>query len=288
MRSCATRTTARRTTMTRTGLSFSTARVSCRAPIPTAPSSRTSHRRWRRSSASRQASASTVTFCRRRCVRTRKKRLDGLGRLHGLCRRVAMALICQATLGAAQTSHAGAPARPSLVVLISVDQMQATYYDRFKSQLTGGLARLYRGGAVFTSAWHDQAITQTAPGHAAMLTGRFPRSTGIINDTLGAPDEQETLVGGGGGGGASPYRLRGSALLDWMRNVDPKSRAFAVSRNNRSAILPAGRSHQEVFWYANDGRFTTSTYYADTLPTWLQQFNARKITSTYAGKTWTL
>jgi predicted AlkP superfamily pyrophosphatase or phosphodiesterase len=43
-----------------------------------------------------------------------------------------------------------------------------------------------------------------------------------------------------------------------------------------------------VFWYASDGRFSTSTYYADTLPTWAQQFNAKKIPQKYAGQWWTL
>jgi arylsulfatase A-like enzyme len=44
--------------------------------------------------------------------------------------------------------------------------------------MTGGIARLMRGGAVFTDAHHDHAITETAPGHATLLSGRFPRSTG--------------------------------------------------------------------------------------------------------------
>jgi hypothetical protein len=32
---------------------------------------------------------------------------------------------------------------------------------------------------VFTNARHDHAITETAPGHSVMLSGRFPRGTGI-------------------------------------------------------------------------------------------------------------
>src|SRR4029079_3727683 len=63
---------------------------------------------------------------------------------------------------------------------------------------------------------------------------------------------------------------------------------LSVSRKDRGAILPLGRAKQSVFWYASDGRFTTSTYYADTLPTWPQQFNAPKTPATYAGKLWTL
>jgi hypothetical protein len=49
-----------------------------------------------------------------------------------------------------------------------------------------------------------------------------------------------------------------------------------------------GRAKQSVFWYATTGDFSTSTYYADTLPPWVQRFNARRIPAQYAGKTWTL
>src|SRR5215207_4185291 len=60
---------------------------------------------------------------------------------------------------------------PTLVVFLTVDQMRADYLDRFRAQLTGGLARLDRGGAVFTNAFQDHAITETAPGHSVTMSG---------------------------------------------------------------------------------------------------------------------
>jgi predicted AlkP superfamily pyrophosphatase or phosphodiesterase len=194
---------------------------------------------------------------------------------------------------AAQTSTSqvgaqGAAQHPKLVVLITVDQMRPDYFTRWPSQLTGGLARLYHGGAVFTNAFQDHAITVTAQGHATTLSGRFPRSTGIISDDLGVPDSQNPLVGGGGPG-ASPFRFRGSTLLDWMRLADIRSRALSVSRKDRGAILPVGRAPQEVYWYApGNGRFTTSRYYHDTLPSWIEQFNARHEPARFVGQSWTL
>lgn len=197
------------------------------------------------------------------------------------------ALLVAAAAGAQvpRTPRAAA-SRPTLVVFITVDQMRADYFPRFARQLTGGLGRLYRGGAVFTNAFQDHGITETAPGHSVTLSGRFPRSTGIVMNSRGVPDAQAPLVGGGGDG-ASPYRFQGSSLIDWMRLEDARSRALSVSRKDRGAILPLGRAHQSAFWYTPDGRFTTSTYYADTLPTWVQRFNARKTYSRYAGKLWT-
>lgn len=175
--------------------------------------------------------------------------------------------------------------RPTLVVFITVDQMRADYLTRFGAQFTGGFARLTRGGAVFTAGAQDQANTGTAPGHSASMSGRFPRNTGIYSNDAGVPDPQSPLIGGGGAG-ASPFRFRGSVLMDWLRADDPRARGLSVSRKDRGAILPFGRAHQQVYWYASDGRFTTSDYYADTLPTWINRFNARRIPQSMTGKAW--
>ena len=194
------------------------------------------------------------------------------------------------TAGAPRTSGGVQPvATTRLVVFITVDQLRTDYIaDRFASQLTGGLGRLVRGGAFFVNGVHDHAATETAPGHASTMSGRHPRSTAIVTNSLGvnAPDASPMI--GGGGPGASPARFRGTTLTDWMVAQDARTKVLSVSRKDRSAILPIGRSKQPVFWYASDGRFTTSTWYADTLPTWVRQFNARRLPHHTAGATWDL
>lgn len=206
-------------------------------------------------------------------------------------RRIVRTLGVLAALGGALPLAAQAPAAPRetprLVVFLTVDQLRADYFQKYGSQLSGGLARLYRGGAVFTNAFQDHANTETAPGHASTMSGRFPRSTGIVQNVAGVQDPQAPLVGGGGVG-ASPFRFRGTVLTDWLRIKDPRTRALSVSRKDRGAILPMGRAHQQVYWYAADGRFTTSTYYADTLPTWVRRFNDRRVPQRMAGQAWTL
>ena len=176
---------------------------------------------------------------------------------------------------------------PSLVVLITIDQMRDDYIDRFGPQLHGGLARIARGGAWFTNAHHDHAITETAPGHATLLAGRFPRSTGIMANRVGVNDTAAPLLGEPDTIGASPRRFQGTTLVDWLRARDSSSRTLSVSMKDRGAILPVGRSRAEVYWYFPDGRFTTSKYYRDTLPEWVQRFNARRLPQSFAGKSWT-
>jgi predicted AlkP superfamily pyrophosphatase or phosphodiesterase len=198
---------------------------------------------------------------------------------------VAAGAACQAQSGA---RTAGAAERPTLVVLITVDQMRADYLDRFGSQLTGGLARLTREGARFTNAHQDHGWTLTAPGHASLLSGRFPRSTGILSNELGVPDPNAPLLDRAPGDGASPHRFVGTTLVDWLRDRSSRSRALAVAGKDRGAILPIGRGRAQVYWYVEDGRFTTSTYYADSLPEWVRRFNARQSARQYAGQSWQL
>ncbi|MDQ6926862.1 MAG: alkaline phosphatase family protein [Candidatus Eremiobacteraeota bacterium] len=188
--------------------------------------------------------------------------------------------------------------RPTLVVFLTVDQMRADYLTtRFGSGLTGGLKRLRDGGALFTNAHQDHAITETAPGHATTLSGRFPSHTGIVRNATGVQDPQAPLLAGGVTGPASPFRFRGSTLVDWMRSADPRSRALSVSRKDRGAIFPMGRAKQHVFWYGGNGRFVTSRYYDDTLPDWVKRFDGDSaggplaplgtIAARYAGRAWT-
>jgi predicted AlkP superfamily pyrophosphatase or phosphodiesterase len=179
-----------------------------------------------------------------------------------------------------------APPRPKLVVVITVDQLRPDYLTRWKNQLTGGLAQLSNEGAVFTDGYQDHGVTETAPGHATILSGRWPAHTGIISNVLGVLDSLVPLIGTVGPG-ASPRRFRGTTLFDWLKAVDPTARALSVSRKDRGAILPIGQAKEQVYWYQS-GLFTTSRYYADSLPTWVQAFNARRLPFKAANTTWSL
>ena len=202
-----------------------------------------------------------------------------------------IACLCGAACARAQSvsrADARAASPPSLIVLITVDQLRDDYLDRFGPQLHGGLGRLARGGAWFTNAHHDHAITETAPGHATLLSGRFPRATGIMANRIGVIDPAAPLLAAPGATGASPQRFQGTTLVDWLHARDSRSRTLSVSYKDRGAILPVGRSRAEVYWYYPDGSFTTSRYYRDSLPTWVSQFNARRLPQSFAGKAWTL
>src|ERR1700682_1155203 len=150
-------------------------------------------------------------------------------------------LFMVALLGYPATAQTRSTSSPKLIVFITIDAMRPDYLSRFESQLTGGLGRLYKGGAVFTNAFQDHAITETAPGHSATLSGRFPVHTGISANSAGVNDTTTTLIDAPGPG-ASPFRFRGTTLIDWLVAKDPRTRALSVSRKDRAAILPGGTS----------------------------------------------
>src|SRR5438105_4632056 len=87
--------------------------------------------------------------------------------------------------------------------------------------------------------------------------------------------------------GASPARFRGTELFDWLKAAEPAARAVSVSGKDRGAILPIGRGKEQVYWYAG-GVFTTSRYYADSLPLWVRAFNGERVPFRAAGTQWTL
>src|SRR5215470_20300929 len=78
------------------------------------------------------------------------------------------------TAGPKPVKRAPAPTsqKPSLIVVLAVDQMRADYLERFRPYFgKDGFNRFLERGAWFTQARHRHAITYTGPGHAVIGTG---------------------------------------------------------------------------------------------------------------------
>ncbi len=184
-----------------------------------------------------------------------------------------------------------------LVLVISVDQMRFDYLTRLGSLYKGGLRRLLDRGAVFSKAMVHHANTDTGPGHAVILSGRHPSSTGIIADRWFDTSSKRTILLvedpkysalGGRGGSYSPSQFIGTSLGDALKEKSPKSRVVAVSLKERCAILMAGHRGDAAYWYEPAaGNFVTSTYYMNQAPAWLEQWNRQRFADRYAGQLWT-
>src|SRR6185503_193532 len=90
-----------------------------------------------------------------------------------------------AALLLALSGCASAPAptaeKPRLIVFFVVDGLPQRQVVDYRDQLSAdGFRRFLDRGAWFSDAHYAHAVTQTAPGHATMLTGAYPHRTGII------------------------------------------------------------------------------------------------------------
>lgn len=183
------------------------------------------------------------------------------------------------------------PDAPRLILLVVVDQLPASELERHRALFTGGLARLLEESASFTDAHHRHAVTETAPGHATVATGRHPRGHGIIgNFWFDRESGEDVYCIDDPDHGLSPRNLLATTLGDWLREAVPGSRVFAAGGKDRAAVLLGGHEPDGAFWYDREsGRFTTSTYYRPEEaeePAWLEAFHAEHLPVERFGTPW--
>jgi predicted AlkP superfamily pyrophosphatase or phosphodiesterase len=191
--------------------------------------------------------------------------------------------------------------RPRLVLVIVVDQFRYDFLERFGDLFAanGGLRRLMRDGASWTNANYDHMPTETAPGHATIMTGAWPSETGIIGNewydrdvgrrVSNAIDESVRLFGGGAEERASsPRRLLVSTVGDELRlATSGRSKVIGISVKDRGAILPAGRHASAAYWFSSQmGRMVSSSYYFPQMPAWVERFNETRPADKYFGMRW--
>jgi hypothetical protein len=182
------------------------------------------------------------------------------------------------------------PARPDLVVVISIDQFPYYYITRFEPWLApDGFNRVLKHGANFTHSRYPYAFTYTGPGHAAIGTGNVPARSGIVANnwydrTTGVVeycvDDKRTK------GGFSPLNLASDSLGDRLQERYEKSKVYGVSLKDRAAILMAGRKANAAYWFdpALPG-FVSSAYYRFDKPL-LDAYNATIPAFAAAHTTW--
>lgn len=211
-------------------------------------------------------------------------------------------------LATAQSTPAPAPSpTPRLAVVISVDQLRADYLVRFRPYFgAGGFNRFLEGGADFQNCHYRHAVTETAPGHATILSGADPAVHGVISNEwldreswdmvksvedrtaplVGLPPADATPALLAPKAGRSPRNLNASTVGDQLKlRFGARSKVFAASNKDRSAILLGGKLADAAYWDEN-GVMVTSRYYREELPQWVQVFNAERRVHATFGKSW--
>ena len=176
------------------------------------------------------------------------------------------------------------PFTKGLVLIISVDQMKAEFYDWYGQHWTGGLKRIFEEGIVYTKASLDYSASETGPGHATLSTGSFPKVHGIVGNEWVDPVTRKEVYcvedpGAGKvdekGGGMSPGNLLVTGLGDWLKEAHPSAKVVSLSVKDRAAVLMGGQKPNQVYWYdRTSGHLVTSDYYMKESSSWMREFNA--------------
>jgi Type I phosphodiesterase / nucleotide pyrophosphatase len=173
-------------------------------------------------------------------------------------------------------------AKPPVVVSIVVDQLADWVLRERIGSLTktGGFARLSAGG--IHTLTYDHAITETAPGHATLYTGKNPHEHGIVANERIDPtsrkrvsflrDESTSLLTASGRQNAhssSISALASATVSDIARQYfNDGISVISISIKDRGAIFGGGRKGASVWFDADTQQFVTSTAFGESLPAW--------------------
>lgn len=190
--------------------------------------------------------------------------------------------------------------RPALVVGIVVDQMRYDYLYKYADRYSNnGLKRLMREGMNCQDNHYNYAPTVTAAGHASVYTGTVPAVHGIVGNewtdvasgkkVYCTDDSTVSTVGTTGKTGfMSPKNMWTSTITDQLKLAQNfKSKTIAIALKDRGAILPGGHAADGAYWYdSKEGRWITSSFYMQSLPRWVQTFNAEQRAQKYTKAGW--
>lgn len=190
--------------------------------------------------------------------------------------------------------------RPKLVVGLMVDQMRWDYLYRFADRYgEDGFKRLLGEGFSCENTLLNYIPTVTAIGHSSVYTGSVPSIHGIAgNDWIvqatGQPMycTQDDLVQPVGTtdpeSKQSPRNLLASTITDQLKlATNFQSKVIGIAMKDRGGILPAGHFADAAYWMENaSGNWVSSSFYMDKLPSWVEQFNAKKLPETYLKQDW--
>ena len=198
-------------------------------------------------------------------------------------------------------SDAKNPEKPKLVVGIVIDQMRYDYLTRFYNRYgENGFKRLLNNGFSLENAQYNYIPTYTAVGHTSIYTGTTPDNHGIISNNwydkflkesiYCVDDNTYTTVGNDSNEGKkSPFRMQSTTITDQLRLAqNMQNKTISVSIKDRSAILPAGHTANGAYWFdgGSRGQFISSSFYMDTLPNWVTDFNNSGKAAAYLEHPW--
>lgn len=214
---------------------------------------------------------------------------------------VACAMGCGCSSSPMHTSASSRPSsqtseRPRLVVVIVIDQLGSWMLERYLPYMApdGAFKQGIAKGAFHQTVSYLHAGTFTAPGHAATYSGAPPAHSGV-SANIGWDREKGRRIGALNDGRhpwlsdpryfAAPTALKVQTVADvLLQSTANKAKVVSLSYKDYPAVIAGGKKPTLALWFAPSGNppgFTTSTYYADRLPDWLERWLAHRTPESY-------
>lgn len=201
---------------------------------------------------------------------------------------------------AAAQSDKTPAAKPKLVVQITMDQLRGDLLWDYRRVLTRGFNRLESGGYWVRHGDVNFAPTLSFLGHTTLATGMYPSHHGLTanewwmqkgdkwQEVDVSSDERYRIVGSPDSRiGASPQNLLTTTIGEWILKAAPGAKAIALGTGQPIPIAYAGHAGTAVWFDSTLNQFTTSTFYARSLPSWVTSFNQTKLPE-FESREWTL
>lgn len=171
--------------------------------------------------------------------------------------------------------------------MLVFDQYRGDYPTRF-ANVGGkrGFERLKAQGTWFDRCYYGYAATQTASGHATLLSGCNPHKSGIVANTFCMVYPRQCVnAARDTAGQATPQLLVVPTVGEILRRKESRSKVVGVGLKDRSVVLMCGNNaNAVVFANENTGEWETSEYYQS--PSWLDTVRQTCALTAYAGRTW--
>jgi hypothetical protein len=213
-------------------------------------------------------------------------------------------LACLVAVVIARPLAAATSARAPVVVTLVIDQLAAWIASERLPLLPsdGGFARLKREGTSARTLVFEHAVTDTAPGHAALYTGAPARVSGIFANEVIDDVERERvsilrdptthIIASDGPRqfpSSSLRQLLVPTLADTLRAARPKANIVSLSLKDRAALFGGGRTPTACVWFdASVGRFVTSSALSEDFPAWAKPLVPPDFLRQQLAHTWSL
>lgn len=190
--------------------------------------------------------------------------------------------------------------KPKMVIGIVISEMRYDYLERYwKSFGDGGFKKLAGNGTFCRNTHHDYLISEPSTGFATISTGTYPDAHGIVSDfwynrlkddvVYSIFDDNVNTIGGAYESGMfSPLNLQSSTISDELKVSNKfSSKVISISLDPRAAVISGGHTADGSYWYDDaSGNWISSSYYVDSLPVWVKDFNSKQLADLYLEKVW--